>query len=294
MNATPRPLYGDSQLLLQAKSLLVLRHFQEAVQVCCEALALKQNDDIKDSPRGRTSEQWISSKDFAVIGVQAYAERNQFREAVTFASQVFGCPEGFPAKVLELCIYMLLKTSNWGKAAELAEKWLECEENFSLKLEYCQIAECYIKHILFPQELFEKIQQFLKRNEVLTPEQRKILLRFSRPCSKEKVESCISSVANTPSKVTAPPRLIHGAAHGVILRVIAVFRKLQSLYNTVSYHQKTKTLLRIVILFFFTYSFLTAAGYQGLTKNSGISILWQAVLSAWRALLSPRLNEFNS
>lgn len=102
MNATPRPLYGDSQLLLQAKSLLVLRHFQEAVQVCCEALALKQNDDIKDSPRGRTSEQWISSKDFAVIGVQAYAERNQCREAVTFASQVFGCPEGFPAKVLEL------------------------------------------------------------------------------------------------------------------------------------------------------------------------------------------------
>ena len=42
------------------------------------------------------------SKDFAVIGIQAYAERNQCREAVTFASQVFGSSEGFPAEVLEL------------------------------------------------------------------------------------------------------------------------------------------------------------------------------------------------
>ena len=43
-----------------------------------------------------------SSKDFAVIGVQAYAERNQCGEAVTFASQVFGSSEGLPVEVLEL------------------------------------------------------------------------------------------------------------------------------------------------------------------------------------------------
>ena len=55
MNATQRRLYDDSQLLFKAKSFLVLRRFQEAVQVCCEVLelALKQNDDIKNSPRGR-------------------------------------------------------------------------------------------------------------------------------------------------------------------------------------------------------------------------------------------------
>ncbi|XP_020615625.1 peroxisome assembly protein 26-like [Orbicella faveolata] len=284
MNTTPRPLYDDSQLLFKAKSFLVLRRFREAVQVCCEVLelALKQNDDIKNSSRGRES-----SKDFAVIGIQAYAERNQCGEAVTFASQIFGSSEGFPAEVLEICIYMLLKASKYDEAAELAEKWLECEENFSLELKYCQIAGCYIKHILFPQGLFENIQRFLRRNQVLTPEQREILLHFARPRGKEKAESCASSVVNTSSKVTVPPRLQHGAAHGVILRVIAVLRKLQSLYSTISCQQKTKTLLRIVILFFFVYSFLTATGYQGLTKNSGISILWQGALNAWRALFSP-------
>lgn len=69
---------------------------------------------------------------------------------------------------------MLLKASKYDEAAELAEKWLECEENFSLELKYCQIAGCYIKHILFPQGLFENIQRFLRRNQVLTPEQREV------------------------------------------------------------------------------------------------------------------------
>lgn len=62
-----------------------------------------------------------------------------------------------------------------------------------------------------------------------------------------------------------------GAAHGVILRVIAVLRKLQSLYTTISCHQKTKILLRIVVLLFFIYSFLTASGYQGNYLNNSHS-----------------------
>ena len=50
----------------------------------------------------RISERWKSSREFAVIGIQAFAERNQCREAVTFASQVFGSSEVFPTEVLEL------------------------------------------------------------------------------------------------------------------------------------------------------------------------------------------------
>jgi len=69
---------------------------------------------------------------------------------------------------------MLLKASKYGEAAALAEKWLECEENASLEHKYFHITECYVKDILYPQGLFAKIQQFLKTNEVLTPEQREV------------------------------------------------------------------------------------------------------------------------
>ena len=78
---------------------------------------------------------------------------------------------------------MLLKASKYDEATELAEKWLKCEENFSLELKYCQIAECYVKYILFPQGLFESIQQFVKRNQVLTPEQREVWKSMLHLCN---------------------------------------------------------------------------------------------------------------
>ena len=76
-------------------------------------------------------------------------------------------------------VYMLLKASKHGEAAELAEKWLECKENISLELKYFQIAKCYVKDILYPQGLFAKIQQFLKTNQVLTPEQKEVRATYS-------------------------------------------------------------------------------------------------------------------
>ena len=67
-----------------------------------------------------------------------------------------------------------MKGSKFDKASELAEKWLNFEKNFSLELEYLKITECYVKHVLFPQGLFDKIQQFLETNQVITPEQRQV------------------------------------------------------------------------------------------------------------------------
>jgi len=82
---------------------------------------------------------------------------------------------------------MLLKASKYGEAAELAEKWLECEENAFLEHKYFHITECYVKDILYPQGLFAKIQQFLKTNEVLTPEQREVRATYS----------CVISIGNS-------------------------------------------------------------------------------------------------
>lgn len=57
----------------------------------------------------RKSDQWTPGKRFVIIAIQAYAEQNQCQKAVTFANQVFGYPEMFPAQVLELWqVQMLL------------------------------------------------------------------------------------------------------------------------------------------------------------------------------------------
>ena len=59
------------------------------------------------------------------------------------------------------------------EAGELAEDWLNCEGNFS-HVKYLKIAEFYIRHILFPQGLHEKIKEFLESNQVVPSDQRQV------------------------------------------------------------------------------------------------------------------------
>ena len=70
-------------------------------------------------------------------------------------------------------ICLLLKASKHAEADELAEKWLCCEENFHQQ-KYLEITELYVKHVLLPKGLHEKIQQFLETNKALSSEQRQV------------------------------------------------------------------------------------------------------------------------
>ena len=70
-------------------------------------------------------------------------------------------------------ICLLLKASEYGAADELAEEWLCCEENF-FQQNYLEIIELYIKYVLLPQGLHEKIEQFLDTNKVLTSKQKQV------------------------------------------------------------------------------------------------------------------------
>ena len=70
-------------------------------------------------------------------------------------------------------ICLLMKASKHAEAVEVAEKWLCFEDNFSQQ-NYLEVTEFYIKHVLLPQKLNEKVQQFLETNRALTPEQRHV------------------------------------------------------------------------------------------------------------------------
>ena len=70
-------------------------------------------------------------------------------------------------------ICLLMKASKHAEAIEVAEKWLCFEDNFSQQ-NYLEVTEFYIKHVLLPQKLNEKVQQFLETNRALTPEQRQV------------------------------------------------------------------------------------------------------------------------
>ena len=70
-------------------------------------------------------------------------------------------------------ICLLLKAAEYSRADELAERWLSCEENF-LNHKYLKITELYVKHVLLPQGLHRRIDNFLEGNEALTLEQKQV------------------------------------------------------------------------------------------------------------------------
>ncbi|XP_058969415.2 peroxisome assembly protein 26 isoform X2 [Pocillopora verrucosa] len=229
--------YDISQLLHRAKSLLVLRRFDDVLEVCTGAFELvskRRDDSHLSNDLFRNSDQWTH---FAVIGIQAFAEINQCQKAITFTTKAFEHFRKFPTEALELCVCLLLKASKYKEAGKLVQDWLSCEDNFS-QVKYVKIAEVYVKHILFPQQLHEEIKCFLETNQVIPSSEKQVLFQFTKPFADEKVERC-----NTSHELTAPAQL--PAEHSVAnrwLRVRAVVQKLQSLYRIVLFHQKTRIL----------------------------------------------------
>lgn len=268
-----------SYLHRKAKSLFVLRCFEEAADICKEALEVNENGErlLKDYTP------------FVVIAIQAYAEINQCKKAVEFAIRAFGDPQRFSPEVTELCICLLLKAAEYSRADELAERWLSCEENF-LNHKYLKITELYVKHVLLPQGLHRRIDIFLEGNEALTLEQKQEMVISLKTLS-EKLE-CHSQPVKTNS-IEAPAQHIDAREKQVIgsrtvrARLFAVVRSFQRLLSlNLSYHHWKKSIIivRILILAFFVYTLVFAAG---VAHGSGISVLWQAVLAAWRALFHP-------
>jgi len=270
---------------------LVLRRFEEAVQICCVALDQKFEEN-GDEPSYRIQEK---KTPFVVIAVQAYAENNQYQRAVEFSRRVFGNAAKFPPVVLELCIYLLVKASEYRAADELADKWLFCAENFSHQ-RYLEIVEFYVKQVLFPQGMHGKIHQFLETNKALTSEQKQSMLvsiqESSRKCN-EKLGHCSSPVDSDSREVAVQhkPKQKQGGHSAVVRRMLAVMKNLQRLcrnYVPCSRWQKSVTILRVLILLFFIYALILAAsGHLSVTPGPSLLIFWQTVVNSWRAMFSP-------
>ena len=89
----------------------------------------------------------------------------------------------FPrAKFCILCsVCLLLKASKYKEAGKLVQDWLSCEDNFS-QVKYVKIAEVYVKHILFPQQLHEEIKCFLETNQVIPSSEKQVRSIVSWHC----------------------------------------------------------------------------------------------------------------
>ncbi|NXU90134.1 PEX26 protein, partial [Xiphorhynchus elegans] len=156
-------------LLEEAADLLVLhRDFAAALERCQAGC-----DSLGPGPGPGSSAEVKCS--LCVVGIQALAEMNRWREVLSWVLQYYHVPEHLPPKVLELCILLYSKVREPQVMLEVGSSWLRDQTNKSLP-EYCSLLELYLAHVLLPLGRFEGAEELVRGSDVLHSEQQLALL----------------------------------------------------------------------------------------------------------------------
>ncbi|XP_061219914.1 peroxisome assembly protein 26 [Neopsephotus bourkii] len=149
------PLAQAASLLEEATDLLVLhRDFAAAVERCeagCDSLG--PGTGPESSAEVKCS--------LCVVGIQALAEMNRWREVLSWVLQYYHVPEHLPPKVLELCILLYSKVRDPQVMLEAGSSWLTDQTNKSLP-EYSALLELYLLHVLLPLGQFEGAEELVR------------------------------------------------------------------------------------------------------------------------------------
>ncbi|NWI46956.1 PEX26 protein, partial [Picathartes gymnocephalus] len=147
-------------LLEEAADLLVLhRDFAAAVERCeagCDSLG------HGPGPGHERCERFAEVKcSLCVVGIQALAEMNRWREVLSWVLQYYQVPEHLPPKVLELCILLYSKVGEPQVMLEVGSSWLRARSNQGLP-EFGSLLELYLAQVLLPLGLFEGAEELVR------------------------------------------------------------------------------------------------------------------------------------
>ncbi|XP_074051038.1 peroxisome assembly protein 26 isoform X2 [Macrotis lagotis] len=135
----PRPLLG---LLEEAADYLVLhRDFGACLETCQRGCAMLRAGDPEDSEDLKCF--------LCVVGIQALAEMDRWREVLSWLLQYYQVPEHLPPQILELCILLYSKVKEPQAILEVASNWLRNPANQDLP-EYGAIFELHLFRVLLP------------------------------------------------------------------------------------------------------------------------------------------------
>ncbi|NXL16921.1 PEX26 protein, partial [Setophaga kirtlandii] len=170
-------------LLEEAADLLVLhRDFAAAVERCeagCDSLGPGPCPGPGPGPgngHGPGHESFAEVKcSLCVVGIQALAEMNRWREVLSWVLQYYHVPEHLPPKVLELCILLYSKVREPQVMLEVGGSWLGSQANQGLP-EFGSLLELYLAQVLLPLGRFGAAEELVRGCAALDSERRLQLL----------------------------------------------------------------------------------------------------------------------
>uniref|UniRef100_A0A8C6MWA4 Peroxisomal biogenesis factor 26 n=1 Tax=Mus spicilegus TaxID=10103 RepID=A0A8C6MWA4_MUSSI len=152
-------------LLEEASDLLVVHlDFHAALETCERAW-----QSLAEEPVSGTIVEVKCS--LCVVGIQALAEMDRWREALSWVLRYYQVPEKLPPKVLELCILLYSKMKEPGAVLDVASAWLQDPDNQGLP-EYGSLARLHVFRLLLPSGRLSEAEELAVGSAAFSEEQR--------------------------------------------------------------------------------------------------------------------------
>ncbi|XP_066175523.1 peroxisome assembly protein 26 [Sylvia atricapilla] len=263
-------------LLEEAADLLVLhRDFAAAVERC-EAGC----DSLGAGPGHESFEEVKCS--LCVVGIQALAEMNRWREVLSWVLQYYHVPEHLPPKVLELCILLYSKVREPQVMLEAGSSWLRAQANQRLP-ELGSLLELYLAEVLLPLGLFEGAEELVRGCAVLDSEQQLALLGTVRESRRRWTQREETHSPAEEQQEPATETLLGVLSQKLLTMVTLLRRALRSMSN----HFYLLPYKKMLLATFLLYLVVVRLDPASPTSLPFIYKLVQLFRQAWAAVLSP-------
>ncbi|XP_008058506.1 peroxisome assembly protein 26 isoform X2 [Carlito syrichta] len=192
-------------LLEEAADLLVVHlDFQASLETCERAWRSLANDALTEEPADTS---WEVKCSLCVVGIQALAEMDRWREALSWVLQYYQVPEKLPPKVLELCILLYSKMQEPGAVLDVVSAWLQDPANQNLP-EYGALAELHVQRVLLPLGRLLEAEELVVGSAAFGEEQRlNVLQAIHTARQQQERKNPGSEEAQKPSQEASPSSL---------------------------------------------------------------------------------------
>ncbi|KAF1618771.1 Peroxisome assembly protein 26, partial [Eudyptes chrysolophus] len=271
-----------ASLLEEAADLLVLhRDFAAAVERCeagCDSLGPGTGPGTGPGPES-SAEVKCS---LCVVGIQALAEMNRWREVLSWVLQYYHVPEHLPPKVLELCILLYSKVREPQVMLEVGSSWLRDQTNKSLP-EYGSLLELYLLHVLLPLGRFEGAEELVRGCGVIDSERQLAFLGAicESRCQWTQREEMLLAAEEQQDAAT---ETVLGALSQKLLTLLTLLRRA---LRSVSSHFYLLPYKKMLLATFLLYLVVVRLDPASPTSLPFIYKLVQLFRQAWAAVFSP-------
>ncbi|XP_005923638.1 peroxisome assembly protein 26 [Haplochromis burtoni] len=260
-----------------AEQMMVHRDFQAAFDTCLSGLESLAGLEPEDS---RCAE---LKAGFCILGIQALAELNQWRDVLCWVLQQYE-QEKIPAKIMQMCILLYSKVGEPAVMQEVTRAWLHYPSN-SRATSFRTVAELYLLHVLVPLGEADEARE-LVRGEVFssafTEEHRQTALDIIEEKERQNQDPPLNPRMSGSSDVTEHPVSSQGTlVHKLEAVIRFLYRKLLMIGSgSFPFRRIFLTAILLYMLFFRMDPALPSAFMW-------ISKLLQLLKQMWNAMFAP-------